>query len=167
MCVIFYKVDNLKICTFNCTSLEEVKELCDQNDIVLLQEIWFSERDLYILNQLHCDYYGRGVSAFSTEDGVLTGRPHGGIAILWRKLLSNVCNVVTYDDPRIMGLEVNESSSRQLLILNVYMPYNNLEHMDLFQYYLQVINNIIVDFPSPYSYVIGDFNSNLIDPNNK
>ena len=65
-----------------------------------------------------------------------------------------------------MGLEVNESSSRQLLILNVYMPYNNPEHMDLFQYYLQVINNIIVDFPSPYSYAIGDFNYNLIDPNN-
>ena len=77
--------------------IEEVKELCDQNDIVLLQETWLSERDLYILNQLHCDYYGRGVSAFRTEDGVLTGRPHGDIAILWRKLLSNVCIMGSWD----------------------------------------------------------------------
>ena len=37
-----------------------------------------------------CTVYGRGESAIKSEDGVLLGRPHGGIAILWRQKLSKI-----------------------------------------------------------------------------
>ena len=82
---IFY----LLIVSFNCrglsSSLLEIQELCKSHDVILLQETWFAKQQLHSLSSIHDDFLFVGTSCMDLEDGVMTGRPHGGTAILWRK----------------------------------------------------------------------------------
>ena len=64
-----------------------------------------------------------------------------------------MCNILQFDDPR---LEVN-CDAKKILVLNVYLPYDNGDNCDDYMYYLAMINSIVTDFPSPYSIVCGDF----------
>ena len=97
-------------------------------------------------------------SEHSSEE-LLIGRPHGGIAILWRKSIANHCKIVEYNDNRLLGIELNNDNNA-LLLLNVYLPCcTNNNHAD-FSYYLSKINSILCDYKSPYAYAIGDFNAN-------
>ena len=95
-------VDNIKVCSFNCKGIKsstgEILELCASYDIILIQETWLFDFDFSSLNNIHHEFYGRGESAIKSEDGVLIGRPHGGIAILWRKNWSKYCKIHRYDD---------------------------------------------------------------------
>ena len=116
-------MEKLTVCTFNCkhvkSSIEEVRRLCYQNDIVLLQETWLFKHDLFVLNDISATHFAQGVSSIDSDHEILTGRPYGGLAILWRKTLGHVCRVITYDDNRVMGIEIL-SSQNSILILNVF-----------------------------------------------
>ena len=102
-------MESLRLQSFNCknlkSSLPEIKSLCHNSDIVLLQETWLAPNDL-MLNEIHPDFYGKGVSAIEIESSVLRGRAYGGIAILWRKALSSISSPLLFDDTRIMGIEI-------------------------------------------------------------
>jgi hypothetical protein len=54
-----------------------------------------------MVNNVHCDFYGSGSSSVNERDGILRGRPYGGLAILYRKSLGNMFRVVEYDNERI------------------------------------------------------------------
>jgi len=153
----------LVLSSFNCrnvkSSVNEIRELCNSSDIVLLQETWLSTHDLPFLNAIDERFYSKGVSAMSTDDRVLKGRPHGGLGILWNRNMAHMCKTIEYGDPRILGVEITSATSK-ILILNVYLPYDNGDNYDDYLYYLHMINNIITDFPSCYSFICGDFNAN-------
>ena len=69
----------IKIACFNCKSLRsslyDVKSLCETRDLVFLQETWFMPHNTSILHSTHDSFYGGGVSAVNTENGILVGRP--------------------------------------------------------------------------------------------
>ena len=81
--------NNLNLSSFNCrsvkNSLVDVKNLCDSADFVLLQEHWLLPNELDILNHIHPDFYGTGLSAVDISSDILIGRLYGGTAILYRK----------------------------------------------------------------------------------
>ena len=41
------------------------------------------------------------ISSMSLDDRLITGRPHGGMSVLWNKSLSNSIRTIQYDDNRI------------------------------------------------------------------
>ena len=127
--------ENLRISSFNCknvkTSVNEIQYLCDLCDVLLLQETWLYEFDLNFLNSLHKDFYAKGISSMDASKGIITGRPHGGMAVLWRKTLGNMCKIVDLDDNRLLGLEIN-SSNISILIVNIYMSFNSVDNQDEF-----------------------------------
>ena len=43
-----------------------ISDLCSHHDIVLLQEHWLMPHKLYMLNQIHNDFSGTGISAIDT-----------------------------------------------------------------------------------------------------
>ncbi len=88
---------------------------------------------------------------------VLVGRPFGGLAILWRK--SIVAKPVMFEDDRLMGLEVINKSNGNLLIMNVYLPYDSNDNYDSFCEYLERIDVIFQSGVTPYVMAIGDFNA--------
>ena len=133
---------------------------------MLLQETWLAENENKILYALSDDFFARGVYAMDPSAKLLSGRPFGGLAVLWRRSIAPQCKVHTYDDTRIMGISIT-SESKQILILNVYMPYYDGSNLDDYLYYLGKIEDIIDSFQSPYVYVCGDFNANINDTSSR
>ena len=41
-------------------------------------------------------HYGKALSSIDTQNGVVKGRPHGGLAILWHKDIANMCKIVVF-----------------------------------------------------------------------
>ena len=65
----------MRVAFFNCNSIrsnaEVCKQLCEENDIVLIQELMVPRQMLGILNNIHPDFIGRGVSPVDYSDGIL------------------------------------------------------------------------------------------------
>ena len=80
----------LNVCSFNCksikTSVTELNDLCTNHDFVLLQETWLSRPELPMLSQINSSFTGYGIYSMDEESQILSGRPFGGIAILWRNV---------------------------------------------------------------------------------
>ena len=163
--------ESIKIASFNCRSIKnsepEILNLCDENDILLLQETWLSDHDLPYLSTISQDFYAAGISSMDSTASVCKGRPFGGLAsIMWKKYLTDFISIKKYDDDRMMGIEINNSKDRYL-ILNGYLPYDNGDNLDEYLFYLYKINEIFENYGSQYVMAIGDFNTNTSDINNE
>ena len=114
----------LRICSFNChslkSSLHEVSVICENNDLVFLQETWLAKFELPMLNSIHQSFLGLGTTAFDSSSALLLGRPYGGVAILWRKALQPAIKVKIVDE-RIMHVDIMSNTSTVSLV-NVYLP---------------------------------------------
>src|SRR5207244_2043725 len=117
--------NGIRLCSFNCRSVKNcipvIRELCDNHDILLLQEHWLLPNELNLLGAIHPQFLSIGLSAVDISNNILLGRPFGGTAILFRNdVLCNYSSVDS-DDSRITGLEYR-SMMGSVLLLNVYMP---------------------------------------------
>ena len=157
------KKTSINICTYNCkniqSSIPEINDLCNCHDIVLLQETWMFRSQLPMLSSISNEFVGYGLSSMKDEQQIHTGRPFGGIAMLWRKSLNKYISIVTYDCDRIVGLKF-ESNSFAALFVCVYLPYDCSDNFDDYMFLLAKISQIIDEFQTPYVYVCGDFNAN-------
>jgi len=119
--------NKLAICSFNCRSVKnsehEIYQLCNIYDLILLQEHWLLPNKLGILNSVHPDFLSVAHSAVDISSGLLTGRPYGGTAILYRKSLSQFVTRVISSNPRITSV-ILETDVGPVLIVCVYMPTN-------------------------------------------
>ena len=153
------------MCSFNCknikTSVTELNDLCTNHDFVLLQETWLSRPELPMISQINSSFTGYGLSSMDEESQILSGRPFGGIAILWRKCFNAYCSIKLYDCDRIIGIEFAYDSFKALFLC-VYLPYDCAENFDDYMFYLSQLLQIIEDFSSPYVYICGDFNANVL-----
>ena len=124
--------------SYNCknikTSLLEIRELCNSSDLIFLQETWLSSDDLHIFSSIDKRFYGQGVSAINDETGVSSVRPHGGLAILWRKTLKG-CKVKDLHCTRVMAFQMEED--------NVYMPCNARDSLDDIEHVLTHLSSTI------------------------
>ena len=66
-------------------------ELCENADtfLIAIQEHLLSFDNLHLLNEVHPDFVGFGVSAMSDRlaSEVYYGRPYGGVGFLWQVLM--------------------------------------------------------------------------------
>ena len=159
---------NIKVASFNCrnikSSIGEIQQLCQKCDIVLLQETWLVETECNILNSISSDFYAKGIYAVDMAAKLTCGRPHGGLAIMWKKDIAAHCSIKTFDDCRIMGIQIT-SHNLETLILNVYLPYDNGSNLDEFQFYLGKLDSIAEQTSTPCIYICGDFNANIREVN--
>ena len=119
--VTFLVMLTLRTTTFN-SSIYDVKQLCDNSDIIFLQELWLFQNELHILSNIHDEFEGMGISAMDDGFALIQGRPYGGIGILVRKSLRRYINFVFYDNCRIMGVELLQNGNTYIFI-NTYMPF--------------------------------------------
>ena len=156
----------IQICTYNCNSLKnsllEVRRLCDSNDIIYLQETWLAKFELFMLNQIHDDFIGLGVSAFDSSSALLSGRPYGGIAILWKKSLQGSVKAKVISD-RIMVMDI-ATNLGVICLYNVYLPtdYRNTDSHDQFCLVLgQLSCSVELScMRTNFVGILGDFNAN-------
>jgi exonuclease III len=152
-----------KLCTFNCKSLkrsmEGVRSLCKSADILALQETWLLPHDLPLLNTVDEEFGATGTSAVDTTAGILTGRPFGGVAILWRKGVFPCVSVLDCNNCRLSAIKVS-MIQKSLIVLCVYMPVNTMDNLPEFTECFSAINAIVEDNIDCESvYILGDFNA--------
>ena len=155
---------HLRIGSFNTRGLRNVTlpTLFERLDIVLLQETLLCKQDLSTINSISHLFQGSGVATTDLSTGILTGRPSGGIAILFRKSIANFVNEVYFDLDWIMGISINVPNEPVSYILSVYMPYNSHENENEFLEKLGILASIINEMDSPYIWVIGDLMPTLV-----
>ena len=66
---------SIKAVTYNCknvkTSIDEIRELCQDHDVILLQETSLFDSELPMFSQLDCHFLGQGLSAMNTNNDLL------------------------------------------------------------------------------------------------
>ena len=155
--------NKLIISTFNCrsvkSSVSEIKQLCDQCDIVLLQEHWLLPNDLDYLSNIHHEFLSHARSTVDLSNELLVGRPYGGTAVLYKKnLMPSITTVETFD-PRVCAVHVN-SNHGPILLMCVYMPTDEGNN-DCLESYIATcakITALIAECDAAQVIVAGDFN---------
>ena len=122
---------HLRFCSYNCCGFNDSKKpyvasLLTKCDFLFLQEHWLSEAQLTCLNSISDDHLATGICGFDNSE-VLFGRPFGGCAIVWRKNLDAHMTVVDTGSRRLCALRLCSNSAKFLLV-NVYMPYEDVSH---------------------------------------
>ena len=88
---------------FNADKQKYVQSMLRYCDIMSLQEHWLADSQLNTLNALSPDCMSMSVSGFG-NNSVLTGRPYGGCAVMWRKSLSLTASPITTNSRRISAV---------------------------------------------------------------
>ena len=149
----------LKVSTFNCHSfvknIEVINELLPECDILLIQES-FLTNDSCIQS-----YIGPGFIFESSpaEQLYFSGRPKGGLLIIWRDTLDKYVTCFKYNQ-RIMGMKLT-SRNDEILIVNVYAPYDDgsvLNYSDYIEF-ITGVNDFIDGIPAHDVLIAGDFNA--------
>ena len=82
--------------------IDELHRLCEENDVVCLQETWLATNELFLLSNINNSFMGNGISSIDDEAKINVGRPFGRIGIMWRKHLNTCCTFRTYDCDSIL-----------------------------------------------------------------
>ena len=128
--------------------------MCKHFDIIMIQEHWLYPDELSYLSMLSNDFNGFGLSPMPVGEKLLSGRPYGGVGIMWHKKLSKCAKIVQYDDTRILGLEIM-TNNQTFLFVCVYLPYDCDVNYDDYCFYLNKINCIIDTASTPYVFILG------------
>ena len=163
-----FTAETLRIASYSCrnvnTSVENIRQLCDNNDLIFLQETWLTDEDLTELMCMHVDFYADGVSSMTPDREILSGRPFSGLGIMWRKSLGSCITIEKYDDHRLMAVHFDNGSCK-LLAVNIYMPYDDRSvrssNYDEYINYLGVVHAIIQESAASNIMIIGDWNANV------
>ena len=140
----------LRILSFNSTGLGwdkriYIKDLIDRNapDILFIQETWLLNANMSVLNSIHQDYIGNGVSG-TPDDELLLGRPRGGVGILWKRAISDSVKFqVIPGTDRACAIVLNDGT-RETLYINVYLPVDNQTKTRIDQGFLTTLDAIDV-----------------------
>jgi hypothetical protein len=96
--------------------------LCASSDIIFLQETWLTDFDTQFLTIISDEFYTKGISSMDSSIHLLPVRPHVELGILLRKSLGEKCNIVDFDDTRLLGIEIaikNNDDEIKLLVVNI------------------------------------------------
>ncbi|XP_028168859.1 uncharacterized protein LOC114358896 [Ostrinia furnacalis] len=152
----------LKAISFNCKSVtrsaEGIRALCQSADIIALQETWLLPHDIAYIAGIHPEFDCYSKSAVNTGDGLLRGRPYGGVAIMWRKSLFTSVSIVQCNSVRLAAIKtvVND---RTTLFISVYMPCDTWDNLIEFTSCLSEINALIECNNIDSVFILGDFNA--------
>ena len=98
-------------------------------DIIFLQETWLSKNDNALLKDVDDNFDAFGISAMNDENGYQTGRPYGGLAVLWRKEFTHACTLLNLDDVCLLGVTFDTNLGKMLLV-NTYLPYQCADNFE-------------------------------------
>ena len=156
---------NLRISSYNCRSLNVLKydfirKLLKSSDILFLQEHWLSDGQLPLLADIDSNFKYTGVSGFGNRE-VLSGRPYGGCAILWRSSLSVNVEFLSVNSNRISTVKLS-CDHYKLLLINVYMPCVDSDcNVNEFSDVLFNVESLLLNNIDCHYIIGGDFNVDL------
>jgi exonuclease III len=158
---------NIRIASYNCKnvkrSIDDVKTLCQMCDIIALQETWLLPEELPFRGSINGDFGYAGVSAVDSGAGMLRGRAHGGVALVWRRSVMRDVTIVQCDNPRICAIKIVDSG-RSVLVFSVYMPSDAAHNLTEFTHCIGTVSAIIDSCCVEDVFIAGDWNSHPGEP---
>jgi len=110
-------------------------DLCNAPVWVLLhyKAHWLSPNRLHLLNEVHPDFFGCGISPMSDKwvNEIFRGRPYGGVGFLWRTKFSGTSISFKASSGRIIAKLLELDSNRKLNIVSLYFPCYVMEYSPL------------------------------------
>lgn len=155
-----------KILTYNSTGMgidkrKFIAELLDETkcDFLFLQETWLLNDSLYILNEIHDDYLAFGISGVQEKEGIMRGRPYGGVAILWHKSYNNYIERISTENlisKRVCGIWFDAPNVKFSLI-NAYPPCDNFLKNSVCDVFLDTLNDVglLLEISNGYPVIFG------------
>jgi len=93
-------------------------DLCNMSDIILVQEHWLSPHSLHLLSGVNDNFVYFASSAMCTKlsEGVLRGRPFGGVGVIVHKSLALIVNserltIVRIEDLYVVNVYLRDTST--------------------------------------------------------
>ena len=139
--------------------------MINDNEIVCLQETWYSKQDLTNLNTLHGDYRGSGVTTVDYGDRIVAGHPPGGVAIMWHRKLEKFIKPVDLNTDWCNAIEICIDNNK-FYVINIYMPYQCQANEERYTENIGMLSAIIEELDNSCFVIMGDWNANLSDVNN-
>ncbi|CAG9124587.1 unnamed protein product [Plutella xylostella] len=84
--------------------------------------------ELAFLSSVSQEFESTGTSAVDAAAGLLRGRPHGGVALLWNRTVFQNVSVVQCSNPRVCAIKVSVGQ-RSFLVFSVYAPTDKLDNL--------------------------------------
>ena len=164
----------LRILSYNSTGLAwdkqvYIRDLIDRNkpDILFIQETWLLNSHMNTLNTIHQDYIGNGISG-TPDDELLLGRPRGGVAILWKREISDSIEFCSIPNTDRACAIILKAGTEEMLCVCAYLPVDNQSKTRIDQDFLNTLNAVEVFLlQSGHRNVIfgGDFNCDFMRHN--
>lgn len=126
--------DCFSIVTYNLHGLNNGRcgliDLCNNPliNVIAIQEHWLSDNNVHLLNNIHPEFAGFGISSMSRrlQSEVYYGRPYGGVGFLWRKTLGNRIKTSNKaESGRCLAIELQLDSSVKVNLITAYFPCYN------------------------------------------
>ena len=153
-----------RILSINCNGFKSFVPLLNNVlstcDILCVQELMLLKQECHILNNVHDDFYGYGISPVDCTKGVLSGRPYGGVGFLWRKSLDLSISVVETKHDWLGCIKITDCN-KVFFLINVYMPYESDVNLDKYQDCLGKLSVFMQETASTCISVVGDFNADI------
>ena len=94
------------------------------------------------------------------ENGYQTGRPYGGLAVLWPKEFTHACTLLNLDDVRLLGVTFDTNLGKMLLV-NTYLPYQCADNFEDYCNCVGKIAAIAHEADTRNIVITGDFNAGV------
>ena len=156
----------LRIASYNVKGLgpgkmKYIESLTQSHDLIFIQEHWQMPSLLSVFADSIPGIAAHGVSAMSDHE-LLRGRPHGGVAILWRSSLQICISPIPCRSPRICAIKATLTTGEHLfLAVNVYMPTDAAENSTSYDDVLQEISALLEAESVDQILVGGDWNTDF------
>ena len=143
--------------------LPMLKSLCKDYDIVLIQEHWLISDDLVRLDVIDENFTSFKVSSMDKKisSGILTGRPHRGVSIVFKKSLCKLIQVIETDTDNGQFITIKFLSSvKNVFMTCVYFPCAGsfTEYSVSTSYLLPHIENVLESNPGCVHLIAGGLN---------
>ena len=151
--------------SINCNGFKRLPQsaehlLCNC-DIICLQETMLTKQECELLNSFHDNYYGYGVAPVDAALGIISGRPRGGVGILWKTHLDECVSIIESEYDWLCCIRLSDCADKEYYLINVYLPYDCMDNRDEFIDCLAKLKTFIDCIDSTCITVVGDFNANL------
>ena len=110
------------------------------------------DETLYRLGSISTEYMYTAISGVDSRKQILQGRPHGGVAIMYKKSLAKYVTHVKSENRRVCAVKITTDDNFTCLIISVYLPCDT---------YFDYIECIISSIECDSVIICGDYNTSF------
>ena len=170
--------NNISIISYNCRGMPRdtnslytrpsLQLLFDDpnNDIICVQETWYTKQDLDHLNNLHSSFHGTGAATIDNRDKFFHGHPPGGVSILWRVEYDKCVTPINIGLDWVTGIMFVQGG-RKYAVLCICMPYECHANDDSYIEKLGILQSILLELDTTCVSILGDWNGDISDYNSQ